>query len=68
MKHSLLLGLVGFSTLTVQGQHLVLDPTFNAGSGFTAAGVEALAVQADGRILYPPILSPPDSEQLSMEF
>lgn len=51
MKHSLLLGLVGFSTLTVQGQHLVLDPTFNAGSGFTAAGVEALAVQADGRIL-----------------
>jgi len=44
MKHALLLGFLGFSTLTSQGQHLVLDPTFNAGSGFMAPGVEALAV------------------------
>lgn len=51
MKRLLLLGLVGFPGLIAQGQHLVLDPTFNAGSGFTAPGVEALAVQADGRIL-----------------
>ncbi|MBV6404804.1 MAG: delta-60 repeat domain-containing protein [Flavobacteriales bacterium] len=51
MKHALLLWMVGFSALTVHGQHLVLDPTFNAGTGFTAPGVEALAVQVDGRIL-----------------